>query len=299
MPNKPLLEFTDRGIYCEKGGFYIDPWKPVDYAVITHAHADHAYLGHKHYLAHHLSKQVLLYRLGEIDLQTVEYGEKINKNDVEVSLHPAGHVIGSAQIRVEYKGELWVVSGDYKLEDDGISTPFEPIKCHHFISECTFGMPVYQWKPQVKTFEEMNRWWRNNLENGLATVIVGYSLGKAQRVLQNLDLFNGKVYTHGAIENVNQALRNNGVQLNPTERIVYDTPKEDVRKGAGGRGVARPGPGALADATPCTLDPVGAVRLSQGGQSARARRHHAGRGARARHGCRPAGTQRPRQRYGR
>ena len=76
MPNKPLLEFTDRGIYCEKGGFYIDPWKPVDYAVITHAHADHAYIGHKHYLAHHLSKQVLLYRLGEIDLQTVEYGDQ-------------------------------------------------------------------------------------------------------------------------------------------------------------------------------------------------------------------------------
>lgn len=231
MPGKPLLEFTDRGIYCEKGGFYIDPWKPVDYAVITHAHADHAYRGHKHYLAHHLSKQVLLYRLGEIDLKTVEYGENISKNGVEISLYPAGHVIGSAQIRVEYKGEVWVVSGDYKVEDDGISTPFESVKCHHFISECTFGMPVYQWKPQVKTFEEINKWWRNNLDNGLATVIVGYSLGKAQRILQNLDLFNGKVYTHGAIENVNQALRNNGVQLNPTERIVYDTPKEETRKG--------------------------------------------------------------------
>jgi putative mRNA 3-end processing factor len=231
MPNKPLLEFTDRGIYCEKGGFYIDPWKPVDYAVITHAHADHAYAGHKHYLAHYLSKQVLLYRLGDIDLQTVEYGEKINKNGVGISLYPAGHVVGSAQIRVEYRGEVWVVSGDYKVEEDSISTPFEPVKCHHFISECTFGMPVYQWKPQVKTFEEMNKWWRNNLDNGMATVIVGYSLGKAQRILQNLDLFNGKVYTHGAIESVNQALRNNGVQLNPTERIVYDTPKEEIRKG--------------------------------------------------------------------
>lgn len=231
MTRKPLLEFSDRGIYCEKGGFYVDPWKPVDYAVITHAHADHAYSGHKHYLAHHLSKQVLLYRLGDIDLQTVEYGEKINIRGVEVSLHPAGHVIGSAQIRIAYQGEVWVVSGDYKVEDDGISTPFEPVKCHCFISECTFGMPVFQWKPQIKVFEDVNNWWRNNLNKGLATVIVGYSLGKAQRILQNLDLSNGKVYTHGAIENVNQALRKNGVVLNPTERIFFDTPKEDIRKG--------------------------------------------------------------------
>lgn len=231
MANKPLLEFTDRGIYCEKGGFYIDPWKPVDDAVITHAHADHAYTGHKRYLAHHLSKQVLLYRLGNIKLQTVEYGQKISKGGVEISLFPAGHVIGSAQIRIEYKGEVWVVSGDYKVEDDGVSTPFEAVRCHHFISECTFGMPVYQWKPQVKVFEDINKWWRSNLANGLATVLVGYSLGKAQRILQNLDLCNGSVYTHGAIENVNQALRNNGVQLNPTRRIAYDTPKEEIIKG--------------------------------------------------------------------
>src|ERR1700749_3630964 len=231
MPKKPLLEFTDRGIYCEQGKFYIDPWKPVDDAVITHPHADHAYVGHKHYLAHHLSREVLYYRLGDIQLQTVEYGETVMKNGVSISLYPAGHVIGSAQIRIEYQGEVWVVSGDYKVEDDGISTPFEPVKCHHFISECTFGMPVYQWKPQVQVFDDMNKWCRSNLDNGLATVVVGYSLGKAQRILQNLDLFNGKVYTHGVIENMNQALRKNGVLLNPTERITQETSKEDIRKG--------------------------------------------------------------------
>lgn len=231
MAKQALLEFTDKGIYCSRGKFYIDPWKPVDDAVITHAHSDHAYWGHKHYLAHHLSKQVLLHRLGEINLETVEYGEKIMKNGVEVSLFPAGHVIGSAQVRVEYKGEVWVVSGDYKVEDDGISAPFEPVRCHHFISECTFGMPVYQWKPQAQLFDEVNNWWRSNLANGMATVLVGYSLGKAQRILQNLDLSNGKVYTHGTIENTNQALRNNGVMLNPTERITPHTPKDEIRKG--------------------------------------------------------------------
>jgi len=164
-------------------------------------------------------------------LRTIEYGETINKNGVKVTLYPAGHVIGSAQIKVEYKGEVWVVSGDYKTEDDGISTPFEPVRCHHFISECTFGMPVYQWKPQAQIFEDVNHWWHNNLQNGLATVIVGYSLGKAQRILQNLDLSNGKVFTHGVIENTNDALRRNGVILNPTTRITPDTPKEEIRKG--------------------------------------------------------------------
>ncbi|WDF55515.1 ligase-associated DNA damage response exonuclease [Mucilaginibacter sp. KACC 22063] len=231
MAKRPLLEFTDKGIYCARGKFYIDPWKPVNDAVITHAHSDHAYMGHKHYLAHHLSREVLYYRLGEIQLQTVEYGETVYKNGVEITLFPAGHVIGSAQVRVASKGEVWVVSGDYKTEDDGVCTPFEPVNCHHFISECTFGMPVYQWKPQVQLFEDMNNWWRSNLENGLATVVVGYSLGKAQRILQNLDLFNGKVFTHGVIENTNEALRRNGIQLNPTERITATTPKEEVRKG--------------------------------------------------------------------
>ncbi|MDP9046902.1 MAG: MBL fold metallo-hydrolase, partial [Bacteroidota bacterium] len=220
MAKKPLLEFTERGIYCNKGEFFIDPWKPVDYAVITHAHADHAYPGNKHYLAHHFSKEVLLYRLGPIQLQTVAYGERVLKNGVTISLHPAGHVIGSAQIRIEYQGEVWVVSGDYKVENEGVSTPFEPIPCHHFISECTFGMPVYKWKPQEQVFDDINKWWQSNLQNGTATVLVGYSLGKAQRILQNLNVSLGKVYTHGVIENTNEALRRTGIQLNPTERIT-------------------------------------------------------------------------------
>lgn len=229
--SKPLLEFTDKGIYCPAGKFYIDPWQPVDDAVITHCHSDHAYPGHKRYLAHIHSKEVLLYRLGEISLQTVQYGEKVLKNGVLVSLHPAGHVIGSAQVRVEHLGQVWVVSGDYKVENDGISAPFEPVPCHHFISECTFGMPVYQWKPQRAVFADINNWWRGNLQQGVSTVLVGYSLGKAQRILQNLDLSHGKVYTHGVIENTNEALRRNGIVLNPTHRITPGSSKEEVRKG--------------------------------------------------------------------
>ena len=232
MASQPVLQFTGKSIYCAQADAHIDPWIPVDRTIITHAHSDHARWGSKHYLAHKDSEAILRLRLGEdISLQTVEYGETVVKNGVAISLFPAGHVIGSAQIRVEYQGEVWVVSGDYKTEDDGISTAFEPVKCHHFISECTFGMPVYQWKPQVQIFDEVNNWWRSNVSNGLATVIVGYSLGKAQRILQNLDLSIGKVYTHGVIENTNEALRRNGIVLNPTTRITPETSKEEVRKG--------------------------------------------------------------------
>lgn len=232
MARKPLLEFNDRGIYCAAGKFYIDPWKPVDDAVITHAHSDHARWGNKSYLAHDLSLEILKYRLGaDIRIQTLPYGETIFKNGVQLSFHPAGHVIGSAQVRVEYKGEVWVVSGDYKLEDDGVCAPFEPVKCHSFISECTFGMPVYKWRNPGSIHNDINAWWAKNIEEGRGTVIVGYSLGKAQRILQHLDMSLGKVYTHGVIENTQEALRRNGVLLNPTTRITPESNKDDVRKG--------------------------------------------------------------------
>ncbi|MDB5013632.1 MAG: ligase-associated damage response exonuclease [Daejeonella sp.] len=232
MAAKPLLEFNDKGIYCTQGQFYIDPWQPVKDAVITHAHADHAKWGHQYYLAHSLSYEILKYRLGaDINLQTLDYGHTISKNGVQISFHPAGHIIGSAQVRVEYKGEIWVVSGDYKLEDDGVCTPFEPVKCHSFISECTFGMPVYKWKPQQLVFDEINKWWRQNVEDGKTTVLVGYSLGKAQRILQNLDLSIGNIYTHDVIENTHEALRRNGIKLNPTIRVTQETNREEMRKG--------------------------------------------------------------------
>lgn len=231
MPSKPVLEFNDKGIYCAAGGFYIDPWRPVKDAIITHAHSDHAKWGHQNYLAHHLSREVLKYRLGEINLQTIDYNQTVIKNGVKISFFPAGHIIGSAQVRIECKGEIWVVSGDYKLEDDGVSTPFEPVKCHSFISECTFGMPVYTWKPQKEIFDEINKWWKQNAEEGKTTVLAGYSLGKAQRILQNLDMNIGKVYTHGVIENTHEALGRNGVKLNATIRITPDTNRDEVRKG--------------------------------------------------------------------
>lgn len=227
---QPLLQFNDRGIYCAPGDFYIDPWKPVDFAVITHAHSDHARWGHHHYLAHHLSAAVLRYRLGSISLETAAYGQSIYRNGIQISFHPSGHIIGSAQVRVEYKGAVWVVSGDYKTEDDGLSTPFEPLKCHTFISECTFGLPIYKWPSASDVHDDINRWWERNAAEGRTSFIAGYSLGKTQRILKHLDSSIGNIFVHGTIDNTNKALQSDGVMLPAALRLAPDTPREHLQR---------------------------------------------------------------------
>jgi putative mRNA 3-end processing factor len=227
-----LLIFSPRGIYCPVGDFFIDPWKPVKKALITHAHADHSRWGMQHYLAHHDSIPIMKHRLGqEISVLGVAYGEKVEINGVKVSFHPAGHIIGSAQIRVEYQGEVWVASGDYKVEDDGLATPFEAIPCHAFISETTFGLPVYRWAPQQQVMAEINDWWAENARQGRASLIMAYALGKAQRILQQVDHQIGTVFTHGAVENVNEAFRAHGIDLKASERITAQHKKKDLAGG--------------------------------------------------------------------
>ncbi|MBW3469906.1 ligase-associated DNA damage response exonuclease [Arthrospiribacter ruber] len=221
-----LLELTPAGLYCSKADLYIDPWRPVNKAVITHAHADHSRWGMKHYLAHHLSKEVMKLRLGEdISIETVDYGKHFLENGVKISLHPAGHIPGSAMVRLEYKGEIAVISGDYKTENDALSTPFEPVKCHEFVSECTFGLPIYKWEPQEKIFEAMNFWWSINAEKEFNSVVFAYSLGKAQRILANLDYSIGAVYAHGAIWNTNQALLKSGLEIPDIPKVTQEIPK--------------------------------------------------------------------------
>jgi len=223
----PLIEFTDKGLYCRAGNFYVDPWKPVDNAIITHAHSDHARAGSKNYLCHTLCKPLLQMRLGENNYQTAEWEEKIFINSVQVSLHPAGHMIGSSQVRVEQNGETWVVSGDYKIEDDGLSGKFEPIKCNYFITESTFGLPIYHWKPQKEIFQNIMDWICRNKELGKTSVFIAYSLGKAQRLMQCLPGSGLPIYVHGAIWNAHETLTRNGFQLPDVKRINYDTPKEN------------------------------------------------------------------------
>jgi len=230
-PPKNLLEVNACGLYCAAGDFYIDPWKPVNYAVLTHAHSDHARSGSGNYLAHTMSAKILTHRLGAINLQTVRYGEPVIRKGVRITLHPAGHIPGSAQVRVEQNGEIWVVSGDYKLGTDGISEPFEPQKCHVFISESTFGLPVYKWESQVDVFESIQNWWSANSSLGRASVIAGYSLGKAQRILKNLNPEAGRIYCHGSVAASNEALEASGLSLPPWERIDPGA-KKDIYAGA-------------------------------------------------------------------
>ncbi|UJP64701.1 ligase-associated DNA damage response exonuclease [Mongoliitalea daihaiensis] len=226
-----LLELTPKGLYCPPADIFIDPWRPVDYAVITHAHSDHSRWGMKHYLAHQDSAEVMKLRLGsDISLQTISYQEPLFINGVEISLIPAGHIPGSAQVKITYQGKTVVVSGDYKIENDGLSTPFEPVKCHEFVSECTFGMPMYDWEPQSVTFEKINRWWSQNAAQDRNSVLFAYSLGKAQRILQHLNSDIGEIFVHGAIWNTNEALINNGISLRKVEKVSAEINKSRFKK---------------------------------------------------------------------
>jgi putative mRNA 3-end processing factor len=216
-----LIVPTDRGLYCEAGDFHIDPWRPVARAVITHAHADHARFGSDVYVCHPQTAPVLRKRLGEATIETADYGEVLSRDGVDVSLHPAGHVLGSAQIRVARGGEVWVASGDYKVENDGVVAAFEPVRCAVFITESTFGLPIYRWRPQAELMAGVESWWRENAAAGRASVVYAYALGKAQRLLASIDPSIGPIVCHGAIEPINAIYREAGIAMPPT-RLVHD-----------------------------------------------------------------------------
>ncbi len=222
----PLLESTAKGIFCPPAGVYIDPWYPVDKALITHGHSDHARRGNGQYVCTHGALPVMRYRLGDIQAQGIAYGEELRVNGVRFSFHPAGHVPGSAQIRVEYKGEIWVASGDYKTEADGFSEEFVPLRCHHFITESTFGLPVYRWAPQSKVVEDIHQWWLLNRSQGKTSVLIAYALGKAQRILAQLDPAIGPIFVHGAVAAVNEVLEAQGYRLPHAPRVDYGMDKK-------------------------------------------------------------------------
>jgi len=217
MKRGSLISLTSKGLYCKQGDFYIDPWRPVKKAIVTHAHADHAYRGHTRYLVAKPGERLARIRLDQdAKIATQDYGQTTSANGVKISFHPAGHILGSAQVRVEYKGEVWVISGDYKLTPDATCAPFEPVKCHHFITEATFGLPIYRWPKTEETFEEINSWWRRNIEREKASVLFAYALGKAQRIMSGIDRSLGPIFTHGAVERLTAAYRESGVDLPKT-----------------------------------------------------------------------------------
>jgi len=220
-----LVVQRPEGLYCPAGDFHIDPWRPVARAVITHAHADHARRGHGAYLASAPGAGVLRARLGDITLQPLAYGEGVDLGGVRLSLHPAGHVLGSAQVRLERGGQVWVVSGDYFAsghtgDHNATCAPFEPVRCHCFITESTFGLPVYRWRPQREVLAQVNDWWRANAEAGRSSLLLAYSFGKAQRLLAGVDASIGPLVVHDSVEAVNAAYRAEGVALPPTLRLA-------------------------------------------------------------------------------
>jgi putative mRNA 3-end processing factor len=226
-----LLEHTNRGLYCAAGDFYIDPWRPVDRAVITHAHSDHARPGHAAYLATPNALGVLKARLGEkATIDTLAYGQQQKIGEVSVSFHPAGHVLGSAQVRIEHRGEVWVVSGDYKLDIDPTCETFTPVRCDTFVTESTFGLPIYRWRGHDEMFGEINQWWAANQAMGRASVIYAYAFGKAQRILKSIDASIGNIVCHGAVEMLNRAYRDADVSLPPTMMVSDNDKQFDYRQ---------------------------------------------------------------------
>lgn len=224
----PILQETARGLYCPAGDFYIDPWRPVARAVVTHAHSDHARSGCESYLAARSGAAILQMRLGsQARISYVDFGQSQSIGGVRVSLHPAGHMTGAAQVRLEVAGEVCVVSGDYKLQHDPTCAAFEAVRCHTFVTESTFGLPLYRWDAPAEVFAEVNQWWRHNQSVGAASLLLGYTIGKAQRLLSSVDSSIGPIFAHGAILNACRAYRACGVKLPPIHNVMEADPKYD------------------------------------------------------------------------
>ncbi len=263
-----LLETTREGLYCPAGGFHVDPWEPVDRAVITHAHADHARKGCSHYLTSPTGAAALRTRLGDAPIQTLPYGEPLDLGGARLSLHPAGHLLGSAQVRVERAGEVWVVSGDYKTDPDPTCEPFEPVPCDVFLTESTFALPIYRWRPPSEVFEEIHRWWRANQAAGRTSVIFAYALGKAQRLLASLDPETGPIAVHGQVGRLAEAYREAGVSL-PDAPVAADVDARSLK----GRALLVAPPAAMRSKWLRRFGSV-ATAMASGWMQVRGRRRH-------------------------
>lgn len=222
-----VIQVTPSGLYCPAGDFFIDPWLPVHRAVITHAHSDHARPGSNHYLCSAASAALLRARLGsEISMETLEYGQSIRIGSANVAFFPAGHVLGSAQVRIEVKGRVVVFTGDFKRQPDRTCASFEPIRCHGLITESTFALPVFRWQSDSTVMEEIHAWWHSNQLSGKTSILYAYALGKAQRLMALLDDTIGPIYHHGALTVPTEIYRQQGIKL-PETRPVARADKDE------------------------------------------------------------------------
>jgi putative mRNA 3-end processing factor len=217
----PLIAWTEKGLFCEAGGFYIDPHRKVDLAIVTHAHSDHARRGSQHYICETSGVGLLRCRIGKnISVEGRAYGERFRLGDVIVSLHSAGHILGSAQVRVQLGSEIWVASGDYKRDSDPSCEPFETVPCHTFITEATFGTPKFTWNKEAQHGADLAQWWDENAALGINSIVFGYSLGKGQRILAELAAHPRRpILIHSAMEDLTECYRAAGRILAPTRSL--------------------------------------------------------------------------------
>ena len=267
-----LVEFTDRGFYIPLADCYVDPNKKVKNAIITHGHSDHARRGNDHYTATPLTADIMKHRYQIKECTTFEFGDVFEINGVQFSFHPAGHVPGSAQVRIAYQNEVWVITGDYKRDHDNVCTPFELVPCDHFVTECTFGLPIYQWKSEEELTEEIRNWWTENQEAGRASLLMGYSLGKAQRLMQMIANPIGPIYTHPTVHDMNRVLLDAGIHLHPTNVIEGPGDYPDIDKSL----IIAP-PSALRSPWLESIGPFSSASASGWNQSRKRRRGNADR----------------------
>lgn len=228
-----LLQLTSEGLFCAPGNFYIDPWKKVDKAVITHGHGDHAHTGMNEYFATTSAQHILEKRLGsDIKLTTYPYGEIFRMGEVDVSFHPAGHILGSSQVRIQYKDEVWVFTGDFKRDQDLTCEPFQVVPCDVFISEATFSLPVYRWPDFDSEIEQIHQWWMKNKAEGFNSVVCCYALGKAQRIIAGLrQITNDDIWVHGTIDELNHSYEKSGLHWENVRKVPVEG-KEKITPGS-------------------------------------------------------------------
>ena len=247
--SEPLVVPTRRGLYCPQGDFHIDPCQPVQTAVVTHGHGDHLRRGNARYILARPGIDIARLRLGgRPDVVAPEYGARLRLGATTISLHPAGHILGSAQVRIEYGGQVWVVSGDYKRQADPTCASLEPLECDVFVSEATFARPIYRWPPTSAVVAEIIAWWRDNRDRGVTSVLYCYALGKAQRLLAELaELTSDPVLVHASMTGLIDIYRRASVRMAATLPATTRNRRDS--------------PGALVLAPPSAVDSPWARRL--------------------------------------